>query len=200
VKVLGDNGSGSTAGVIAGVDWVVGQYLSNGKSSVINMSLGGGYSPAMNAAVDVAVENNVVVAVASGNSNMDACSSSPASADLVLSVGSTDVGVNDNDVRSYFSNYGPCVDVFAPGSDITAAWIGSPSATRTISGTSMASPHIAGIAALMRADVPQATATEIQKSLVGSATSGEIDLMCPGSGTCVQSPNLMAWNGCVKGQ
>jgi len=198
VKVLGDNGSGTTAGVIAGVDYSIANSRTHGKPSVINMSLGGGYSAALNGAVDAAVDANVATVVAAGNSNADACNSSPSSADEVLSVGSTDVGVDETDIRSYFSNYGPCVHVFAPGSDITAAWIGSPSAIRTISGTSMASPHVCGVAALMRGEVPQATARAIQASLVASATADEIDLQCPGSGTCNQSPNLMVWNGCLK--
>lgn len=200
VKVLGDNGSGSTAGVIAGVDYAIGNSQTTGKPSVINMSLGGGYSAAMNGAVDAAVDANVATVVAAGNSNADACNASPASADEVLSVGSTDIGVSESDIRSYFSNYGPCVDVFGPGSDITAAWIGSPSAIRTISGTSMASPHVAGVAALMRGETPSASARSIQASLLASATADEIDLQCPPSGTCRTSPNLMVWNGCLKGQ
>jgi len=198
VKVLGDNGSGTTAGVIAGVDYSIGNAGGHGKPSTINMSLGGGYSAALNGAVDAAVDNNVVTVVAAGNSNADACNSSPASADEVVCVGSTDVGVDETDIRSYFSNFGPCVEIFAPGSDITAAWIGSPTAIRTISGTSMASPHVCGVAALMRADNPSASARDIQSSLVSSGTADEIDLQCPVSGTCRQSPNLMAWNGCLK--
>jgi len=199
VKVLGDNGSGTTAGVIAGVDYSIANSNSHGRPSVINMSLGGGYSAALNGAVDAAVDNNIVTVVAAGNSNADACNASPASADEVVSVGSTDVGVSETDVRSYFSNFGPCVDVFAPGSDITAAWIGTPTAIRTISGTSMASPHVCGVAALMRSETPGSTARQIQNSLISSSTANEIDLQCPGSGTCNQSPNLMVWNGCLKG-
>jgi len=198
VKVLGDNGSGSWAGVISGTDWTIAQYLSHQKPSVINMSLGGGFNAAVNAAVDAAVSNGIVTVVAAGNSNNDACGLSPAGADLVLTVGSTDVGVTETDIRSYFSSYGPCVEVFAPGSDITAAWIGTPTSVMTISGTSMASPHVAGVACLMRGEVPSAPARDIQNSLVASATQGEIDLQCPPSGTCNQSPNLMVWNGCLK--
>jgi len=198
VKVLGDNGSGSWAGVIGGIDWTIGQYNSHQRPSVINMSLGGGFNAAVNAAVDAAVNAGIVTAVAAGNSNNDACNLSPAGADEVLTVGSTDIGVQETDIRSYFSCYGPCVEVFAPGSDITAAWIGSPSAIRTISGTSMASPHVAGVACLMRGLVPAAPAKDIQNSLIGSATKDEINLQCPISGTCNQSPNLMLWNGCTK--
>jgi len=200
VKVLGDNGSGSWAGVIGGVDWTIGKYVGDKIPGVINMSLGGGFNAAVNAAVDAAVNAGIVTVVAAGNSNNDACGLSPAGADEVLTVGATDVGVTETDIRSYFSSYGPCLEVFAPGSDITAAWIGSPTAVRTISGTSMASPHVAGVACLMRGEVPTAPAKDIQNSLIGSATQGEINLGCPPSGTCNQSPNLMVWNGCTKSQ
>jgi len=198
VKVLGDNGSGTTAGVVAGINFVIGDSKTHQKKSIINMSLGGGFSAALNAACDAAVDNDVVTVVASGNSNADACSSSPASAAEVVSVGATDIGPSQTDVRSSFSNYGPCVDIFAPGSDITAAWIGSPTAVRSISGTSMASPHVAGIAALLRSESPSSHARSIQSTLIGSANTGKIDLRCPPSGTCRQSPNLLAWNGCRR--
>jgi len=108
------------------------------------MSLGGGKSNSLNAAVANAVSAGITFAVAAGNSNADACNYSPASAGVAITVGST----TSSDSRSSFSNYGSCVDIFAPGSSITAAWIGSNTAIRTISGTSMASPHVAGIAAL----------------------------------------------------
>jgi len=195
VKVLGDNGSGTNAGVIAGVNWVVKQFQADKKKSVINMSLGGGFSAALNAACDTAVKQGVVTVVAAGNSNFDACSFSPASAPTVLTVGSTDVGI-DGDVRSYFSNYGTCVDIFGPGSDITAAWIGSPTATNTISGTSMASPHVAGVAVLYWSQNPSLTATEVQDAVVQTSTADLIDLNCPVSGSCSKSPNLMVYNGC----
>lgn len=177
VKVLGDNGSGSNSGVVAGVDWVVSQYKANKKPSVINMSLGGSTSVILNAAVDAAFEAGIVVVVAAGNEDYDACDGSPSGASQVITVGSTEKGKfilkilrfflkNSNinlfiakspsspDVRSYFSNWGPCVDVFAPGTGITAAWIGRPDATNTISGTSMASPHVAGVATLHLGENP----------------------------------------------
>jgi len=194
VKVLGDDGSGTNAGVIAGVDWVAGRGTPR---SVINMSLGGGFSSTLNAAVNNAVAKGVVTVVAAGNDNRDACNYSPASASAVISTGSTEDGSDNSDVRSYFSNYGTCVNIFAPGSAITAAWIGSPSATRTISGTSMASPHVAGIGALLRADFPNESATQIQKRITDMGTKDVINLVCAGVSACSASPNLMAWNGCT---
>jgi len=200
VKVLGDNGSGSWAGVVAGIDYTISASQASGRPSVINMSIGGGASPVVDNASNSAVQQNVATVVAAGNSNGDACNESPARAAAVLSVGSTDQSANTppGDVRSYFSNYGPCVKVFAPGSAITAAWIGSPSAVNTISGTSMASPHVAGIAALTRELNPTAGAAAIQSLITSSATVGKINLNC-GASICNQSPNLMAWNGCTRG-
>ena len=135
VKVLTTSGSGSLAGVIAGVEHVVGNC--GGARCVVNMSLGGGKSAAVNAAVAAAFDKGVTVVVAAGNDNADACNYSPASEPKAITVGST----TDTDDRSSFSNKGSCVDVYAPGSSIKAAWIGSNIATNTISGTSMASPR-----------------------------------------------------------
>jgi len=137
VKVLSASGSGSTNGVIAGVNWVISNCAASGKKCVANMSLGGGFSTAMNNAVKAAVNAGVVVVVAAGNSNTNACTASPASEDLVITVGST----TSSDLRSSFSNYGDCVDVYNPGSSITSAWKGSNTDIKTISGTSMASPR-----------------------------------------------------------
>jgi subtilisin family serine protease len=199
VKVLSDQGSGTNAGVIAGVDWVVGQYVGNPAKppSVINMSLGGGFSSTLNSAVNSAVAAGVVVAVAAGNDNGDACNNSPASAASVLTVGATDVGLDSTDARSYFSSYGTCVDLFAPGSDITAAWIGGTNRINTISGTSMASPHVAGVACLIFGDNPDLSADQVQSVVVSTGTRDTIDLLCPPTGTCRNSPNIMAWNGCI---
>lgn len=142
VKVLSASGSGSYEGVIAGIDFVA-ENCDAPKGCVINMSLGGGYSLSVNEAVAGAHDAGVTVVVAAGNENTDACTKSPASELKAITVGST----NDQDIRSSFSNYGTCTDVYAPGSGITAAWKNSDSDTNTISGTSMASPHVAGIAA-----------------------------------------------------
>lgn len=125
VKVLSDQGSGSNAGVIAGVDWATGQHKKNGGPSVANLSLGGGYSSALNAACTAAMKAGLFMVVAAGNENSDACDGSPSSATDVITVGATEAGLPAKpDVRSYFSNYGACVSIFAPGTDITAAWIG----------------------------------------------------------------------------
>jgi len=148
VKVLDDNGSGTNTGVINGINHVVTNCKAafpegTERKCVANMSLGGGFSPSLNTAVKNAVAAGVVMVVAAGNDNNDACSKSPASEETAITVGSTTI----SDVNSGFSNFGSCVDVYGPGSDITSAWIGGANAANTISGTSMASPHVAGIAA-----------------------------------------------------
>ncbi|KAG8799148.1 serine protease [Serendipita sp. 411] len=158
VKVLGSNGSGSMSDVVGGVVWASAEaakaaakaraeYIATGytthKGSVANMSLGGGKSRALDDAVNAAVDNGMHFAVAAGNDNRDACNYSPAGAEKAVTVGASTIG----DDRAYFSNWGTCVDVFAPGLSILSTWIGSKSATNTISGTSMASPHTAGLLA-----------------------------------------------------
>lgn len=145
VAVLGATGSGSTAGVIAGVDYVANDHQTKRNRCVANMSLGGGYSLAMNRAVEEAINAGCQFAVAAGNENNDACFSSPASNPDCVTVSSSD----QTDQRSYFSNYGLCSNIFAPGSSITSTWIGSPYAINTISGTSMAAPHVCGVMATM---------------------------------------------------
>jgi len=180
VKVLGTDGSGTTAGVIAGVNWVAQNAR---KPAVANMSLGGGLSTALNQAVTSAVGTGIPFAVAAGNSNQDACSFSPASATNALCVGATDSG----DRRSSFSNWGSCVKIFAPGTAITGAWIGGTTAVRTISGTSMASPHVAGAVALIQGVQPTLTPAQIQTALIAAATRNVI--------TDVRnSPNLMLYS------
>lgn len=135
VKVLSDSGSGSYSGVIAGIDHVISDC--NGSLCVANMSLGGGKTTSLNTAVANAVAAGIVMVVAAGNDYSDACNYSPASESSAVTVGS----ITESDTFSGFTNYGNCVDVYAPGSLITAAWVGSDSATNTISGTSMASPR-----------------------------------------------------------
>jgi len=198
VKVLGDNGSGSNAGVIAGVDYVVAQYQKTGKPSTANLSLGGLLSTALNTAINRAVAAGVVFVVAAGNDNADACNYSPASAVDAITVGATDVGDlegKDLDVRSVFSNYGKCVDIFAPGTLIKAAWIGSQTATRIISGTSMASPHVCGITALILGQDENATPKQVRDHLSSTSTNGKIDLECTNT-ACRASPNALVFNGC----
>lgn len=180
VRVLNCSGSGSNSGVIAGVDWVRNNHIA---PAVANMSLGGGASSALDTAVNNLSNAGVAIAVAAGNSNVDACTQSPARAANAITVGST----TSSDARSSFSNFGPCVDLFAPGSGILSAWIGSNTATRTISGTSMASPHVAGAAALYKQANPSASAGTIRNALVNNATTNVI------SGAGSGSPNRLLY-------
>ncbi|THH26714.1 hypothetical protein EUX98_g7474 [Antrodiella citrinella] len=160
VKVLGSNGSGTMSDVVAGVDFAAKasqtkmeaakkEFALTGKTthkgSVSNMSLGGGKSQVLDTAVNKAVDNGMHFAVAAGNDNRDACNYSPAAAENAVTVGASTLG----DIRAYFSNHGKCVDVFAPGLNILSTYIGSTSATTTMSGTSMASPHTAGLLAYL---------------------------------------------------
>jgi len=191
VKVLGDNGSGTTAGVIAGVDWTLQHHGTTGRRSVGNMSLGGGYSAALNNAVDATSRGGCPIVVASGNSNADACNYSPASAPDSISVGATASG----DTRSTFSNYGDCVHIFAPGTGILGAWIGGNGATNTISGTSMASPHVCGVAALIASQYPSYTFAQIRAELNRLSTKDVLSLNC-GNAACNRSPNELLYNDC----
>ena len=154
VRVLNCSGSGTWSGVIAGIDWVTGNHGS-GQRAVANMSLGGTGNSAVDQAVRNSIADGVFYAVAAGNSNGNACRYSPARTAEATTVGAT----TSSDALASYSNFGTCVDINAPGSSITSAWIGSDSATNTISGTSMASPHVAGAAALYLEDAagsPQA--------------------------------------------
>jgi len=168
VRVLDCSGSGSTSGVIAGIDWVTAQKnASPSVPSAANMSLGGGFSATLNQAVTNSVTAGVVYAIAAGNSSADACNYSPASAPTAITVGATDI----TDTFASFSNFGSCVDINAPGVNITSAWIGSTTATNTISGTSMATPHVAGTIALYLQGNPTATASQVDAALKANAST-----------------------------
>lgn len=181
VRVLGCNGSGSNSGVIAGIDWVANNRV---LPAVANMSLGGGASTAVDNAVQNAINAGVTMVVAAGNENQNACNVSPARAANAITVGST----TSSDARSSFSNFGTCVDIFAPGSSITSAWYTSDSATNTISGTSMASPHTAGVAALFLQNNTGASPASVRDALIGSASNGKLTSIGTGS------PNLLLYS------
>ncbi|EIW80493.1 hypothetical protein CONPUDRAFT_82713 [Coniophora puteana RWD-64-598 SS2] len=184
VKVLGSNGSGSMSDVLSGVQWAAidaqqkkaqadAELAATGrtrrKGSVANMSLGGGKSPSLDTAVDRAVQSGLHFAVAAGNDNKDACNYSPAASKEAVTVGASTLG----DERAYFSNWGKCVDVFAPGLNILSTYTGGPTKTATLSGTSMASPHVAGLLAYLLSIYPSETFSPEIKKLVPDAMDFE---------------------------
>ena len=181
VRVLNCAGSGTDAGVIAGVDWVTANHV---KPAVANMSLGGGASTALDNAVQNSINAGVTYAVAAGNENQNACNVSPARVAAALTVGST----TSSDARSSFSNYGTCVDIFAPGSSITSAWYTSDTATNTISGTSMASPHVAGVAALYLQNNATASPSTVNGQIINTSTTGVL------TGIGTGSPNRLLYS------
>ncbi|MFE5909529.1 S8 family serine peptidase [Streptomyces wedmorensis] len=167
VRVLDDNGSGTTEQVVAGIDWVTKNHSG---PSVANMSLGGGADEALDAAVQRAIASGVTFAVAAGNESSDAGQGSPSRVPEALTVASS----TKDDEQSDFSNFGAVVDLYAPGSDITSAWNDSDTGVKTISGTSMAAPHVAGAAALYLAANPAATPADTATALTGAATPDAI--------------------------
>lgn len=178
VRVLDCDGSGLMSGVIAGVDWVTRDHIA-GRPAVANMSLAGPASAALDRAVAGSISDGVTYAVAAGNDGgaagdssgaSNACNSSPSRVSAALTVGATDA----RDYRAPYSNSGSCLDLFAPGSDIVSDWYTSNSATQTISGTSMATPHVTGAAALYLQAVPSATPAQVVRKLLGASTPGKV--------------------------
>ncbi|WP_100447713.1 S8 family peptidase [Glycomyces xiaoerkulensis] len=167
VRVLDCDGSGSYAGIISGIDWVVDDAEG---PAVVNMSLGGTFSQALNDVVAEAVGSGVTFAIASGNEGADSCGVSPGSEPTAITVGAT----RSNDAAASFSNWGECVDLLAPGVRITSAWIEGDEAENTISGTSMAAPHVAGAAALYLEAEPEATPAEVSEALTANAVAGAV--------------------------
>ncbi len=163
VRVLDCAGSGYASSVVAGINWVVASHP--GGPGIINMSLGGGANAAIDQAVADASAAGITVVVAAGNSGADACSYSPARAPSAITVGA----ITTTDARASYSNFGSCVDAWAPGSGITSAWIGGSGAKSTISGTSMASPHVAGLAARLTQAVPGISSTEITRRVTAAS-------------------------------
>jgi subtilisin family serine protease len=172
VRALDCNGNGTTAQVVAAIDWVAANAI---RPAVANVSLGGEMDPVLDQAIERAIAQGITFAVAAGNGDtlgnpLDACTNSPARVADAITV----AAANSIDVRAPWSNFGTCVDLFAPGTNITSAWASSNTASSTISGTSMASPHVAGAAALYLAAHPNATPAQVHAALVDAATSNKV--------------------------
>lgn len=200
VKVLRSNGSGTMSDVVKGVEFAAHAHLKKVdsgdkkfKGSAANMSLGGGKSPSLDLAVNAAVDAGIHFAVAAGNDNADSCNYSPAAAERAVTVGASTVG----DQRAYFSNHGKCTDIFAPGMNIVSTWIGSNYATNTISGTSMASPHVAGLLAYFLSFQPKSDSgfyTKLEPAALKK------NIIAIGSQDCLsdipgKTPNVLIYNG-----
>lgn len=184
VRVLDCNGSGPTSSIIAGIDWVTENYV---RPAVVNMSLGGGPSEAEDDAVRRSIAAGVTYVVAAGNENQDAINRSPARVSEAITVGATD----KNDVAADFSNFGSGVDVFAPGVDVISTWNTSDTATNTISGTSMATPHVVGAVALYLHDHPSASPQEVEQAIVNNAVPRTSN---PGPNTTTLLLNIVSNN------
>jgi subtilisin family serine protease len=178
VRVLNCSGSGSTSGIIAALDWV---RANRTNPAVANMSLGGGYSSTLNTAANNLANSGVFLAVAAGNENQNACNVSPASAASATTVAAS----TSSDAKASYSNYGSCVDLYAPGSSITSTWLNG--GTNTISGTSMASPHVAGVAALYKATYGNASSSTIDSWIKTNSTANVI------TGNVTGTPNRLLY-------
>jgi len=176
IRVLDCAGSGTYSNIIAALDWVRAQHRA-GDRSVVNMSLGGGVSGALNTAVANLVADGVVVVASAGNSNADACNRSPAGEPTAITVGST----TSTDARAATSNFGTCLDIFAPGAEIASTWRTGPTATATASGTSMAAPHVAGAAALLLQADGSTTPDAVAERLMSMASLGVVTSAGTGS-------------------
>jgi subtilisin family serine protease len=181
VRVFSCSGGSANSTIINAVNWVAANAV---KPAVTNMSLGGGASTALDNAVTAAINSGVTFAVAAGNSNVNACNTSPARTPAAITVGAT----TSTDARASYSNFGSCLDLFAPGSSITSAWYTSTTATNTISGTSMATPHVAGVVALYLQGNPTASPATVRSAIVGNATTGVVGN--PGR----RSPNVLLFS------
>jgi len=204
VKVLGCGGSGSYEGVIAGVNFVATEFGKTKRPSVANLSLGGGKSTALEQAIRAGTTAGATYVLAAGNSNNDACFGSPSgvggTAGPAITVGATtveDQGGNLEDSRASFSSWGKCTDIFAPGQLVTSAWNTDDNAVRTASGTSMAAPHVAGVAVLYLGLNPEATPATLKTNLPNIASPDLINLKCGSSTACLASPNKLLYSPCV---
>ncbi|GIX32915.1 MAG: serine protease [Lysobacterales bacterium] len=181
VRVFGCTGGSSNSTIVAGIDWVAANRV---LPAVANMSLGGGASSTIDNATNNLINRGVTVVVAAGNENQNACNVSPARVAAAITVGAT----TSSDARSSFSNWGSCVNIFAPGSSIASAWYTSDTATNTISGTSMASPHVAGVAALWLSVYPSWSPSQVRTQIYNRATPNRL------SGIGTGSPNLLLYS------
>ncbi|HET6770157.1 MAG TPA: S8 family serine peptidase, partial [Actinomycetota bacterium] len=184
VQVLNCQGSGSTAGVIAGIDWV---HANRINPAVANISFGGGADSSLDTAVANMINSGVTAVISAGNSNGDACSFTPGRVPAAITVGAT----TTTDARASFSNFGTCLDIFAPGQSITSTWNSSDTATNTISGTEMAAPHGSGTVAQYLERFPSSSPAAVSSALSQNATAGVVTN--PGSG----SPNLLLYTGFI---
>ncbi|KAA1471520.1 serine protease [Dentipellis sp. KUC8613] len=184
VKVLSDQGSGQVSDIVSGLNYVATQAKSSGRPSIATLSLGGSPSTALDNGISSLVSQGIHVTVAAGNDNQNAANTSPARVAVANTIGASTI----SDARASFSNFGSVVDIFAPGQDVTSAWIGSTSATNTISGTSMATPHVAGLIAYLIGRDGNASPASISSTLKGLGVSGAL------SGIPSGTTNLLARN------